>query len=113
RCWDGFRLNTPNWTLQLPGRPYDGSEPDAFGTAADLVGYFEEYAAAFQAPLRLGVEATELRSAGDRLRVQTTDGTFEADNVVVASGAFQAPYVPAGGGNGLLQVHANDYKRPG
>ena len=22
--WDGFYLNTPNWSLQLPGAAYDG-----------------------------------------------------------------------------------------
>jgi DNA-binding CsgD family transcriptional regulator len=46
RCWDGFRLNTPNWTLQLPRRAYDGPEPNRFGTAAELLEFFEAYAAA-------------------------------------------------------------------
>jgi len=113
RCWDGFRLNTPNWTLRLPQRPYAGAEPDRFGTAAELLAYFEDYAAAFRAPLRLGVEATGLGLAGDRLRVETAGGALEAENVVVASGAFQAPYLPPVGGNGVHRLHANDYKRPG
>ena len=113
RCWDGFRLNTPNWTLRLPHRPYDGPDPDLFGTAPDLLAHLEDYAAAFRAPLRLGVEATELRSLGGRFRLETSDASLEAENVVVASGAFQAPHMPAAHAAGVLQLHASDYERPG
>jgi putative flavoprotein involved in K+ transport len=113
RCWDGFRLNTPKWTLRLPGRPYDGSEPDAFGTAGDLLLYLEDYAAACAAPLRLGVEAQRLEASNGKLRVTTDDGAVDADNVVVASGAFQVPYTPALVLNGAHHLHANDYRRPG
>ena len=28
--WDSFCLVTPNWSVQLPGRPYDREEPDGF-----------------------------------------------------------------------------------
>jgi putative flavoprotein involved in K+ transport len=35
--WDGFCLNTPNWTLQLPGAAYGGDEPDAFAPLADVI----------------------------------------------------------------------------
>jgi putative flavoprotein involved in K+ transport len=112
RCWDGFRLNTPNWTLDLPGRPYSGPEPDAFGTAADLLDYLEDYAGAFKAPVRLGVEATRLDATNGTLRVVTGEGTFEAENVVVASGAFQVPHAPAFAPSRELHLHANDYRRP-
>jgi glycine/D-amino acid oxidase-like deaminating enzyme len=44
RRWDGFYLNTPNWTLQLPGHEYDGDEPDAFLPRAAVVEYLEAYA---------------------------------------------------------------------
>ena len=26
--WDSFCLVTPNWSVQLPGLPYDGDDPD-------------------------------------------------------------------------------------
>ncbi|MGH3130093.1 MAG: FAD-dependent oxidoreductase, partial [Gaiellaceae bacterium] len=28
--WNSFCLVTPNWTVQLPGYPYDGDDPDGF-----------------------------------------------------------------------------------
>jgi hypothetical protein len=28
--WDSFCLVTPNWSVRLPGRPYDGTDPEGF-----------------------------------------------------------------------------------
>ena len=30
--WDSFTLVLPNWTIQIPGAPYDGNDPDGFLT---------------------------------------------------------------------------------
>ena len=30
RRWDSFCLVTPNWSVLLPGHPYDGDDPDGF-----------------------------------------------------------------------------------
>jgi putative flavoprotein involved in K+ transport len=47
-----FTLVTPNWTVRLPGFPYQGDDPDGFMPRADVVRYLEQYAASFQAPVR-------------------------------------------------------------
>ena len=52
---------------------------------------------------------------GDGYRVETDTGSWEADAVVVASGAFNAPRVPAISASlpaALDQVTPLDYKRP-
>jgi putative flavoprotein involved in K+ transport len=54
--WDSFTFVTPNWTAQLPGHPYDGHEPDGFTSRTEIVGYFERYAAAVLAPMRVGIQ---------------------------------------------------------
>jgi putative flavoprotein involved in K+ transport len=36
--WDSFCLVTPNWTLQLPGFAYQGSDPDGFMGRDEIVG---------------------------------------------------------------------------
>src|SRR5581483_892067 len=43
--WDSFTLLTPNWQTRLPGRIYDGEDPDGFMTAPEIAGFIEEYAA--------------------------------------------------------------------
>src|SRR5437773_487660 len=51
----------------------------------------------------------------DRFLVTAGDRRFEADNVVVASGAYHHPRVPAFAPDldpALLQLHSSGYRRP-
>ena len=47
--WESFCLVTPNWSVQLPGHPYDGDDPDGFMPRDEMVAYVERYAANFDA----------------------------------------------------------------
>ena len=113
--WDGFWLNTPNWTLALPGGEYDGDRPDGFMPLRGVVSYLEGYAGRIDAPVREGVAVTRLRATEDGFALQTSDGELDAANVVVATGAFQRPTVSpvrdALPGE-LLQLHSTAYRRP-
>lgn len=113
--WDGFVLNTPNWAQRLPGFHYSGPDPDAFARLAEVIGYLEEYARAIAAPLRTGVEVTRVRHNDGRFAVDTSDGEFDTDNVVIAAGAYQRPTstsltrsVPAE----TFQLHTSEYRHP-
>jgi putative flavoprotein involved in K+ transport len=46
--WDSFTLETPNWTVRLPGFPYVGGDPDGFMSRSEVVQHFEAYAASFR-----------------------------------------------------------------
>src|SRR5215211_2656153 len=50
--WHSLTLLTPNWMTQLPGYPYDGSDPDGFDTKDEYIAYLERYAAAIKAPVQ-------------------------------------------------------------
>ena len=41
--WDSFCLVTPNWTINLPGQPYSGGDPDGFLARDDLVAYLQPH----------------------------------------------------------------------
>lgn len=113
--WDGFFLNTPNWTLALPGGEYDGGEPDAFTPRDGIVSYLEDYAGAVEAPVREGVGVSALRGRDHDYVVETGDGRLEAATVVVATGAFQRPLrSPVGDALpvDLFQLHAAEYRNP-
>jgi putative flavoprotein involved in K+ transport len=93
--WDSFCLVTPNWTVQLPGHPYDGGDPDAFMARDEMVGYLERYAVACAAPVREGVEVSSLRRATDGgFVLETSEGALRARTVVLAAGAYQRPHRP-------------------
>jgi putative flavoprotein involved in K+ transport len=114
--WDAFRLVTPNWTASFPGYAYDGDDPDGFMPRDDIVGRVAKYAEVINAPVRLGtaVERLERASSGNRgFRLTTTRGTIDAAQVVVATGGFHVPKVPAAGARlatRVVQLHSHAYR---
>ncbi len=93
--WDSLRLLTPNWMTRLPGWSYTGAEQEGFMTAAAFAGRLERYAASFRAPLQTGTRVERV-SARDRGFDVTTDrGAWRSRHVVVATGPWGRPHVPA------------------
>ena len=113
--WDSFCLVTPNWSVQLPGNPYDGDDPDGFMPRDDIVGYLERYSAGFDAPVREGVEVTRLRRSGDGLLLETSEGEIEARDVILSTGAYQRAHRPVGAASlpsDLMQIDVEGYRNP-
>jgi putative flavoprotein involved in K+ transport len=96
RRWDSLRLVGPNRTLELPGYPYAGEDPDGFMGKDEVVAHLEAYAGSFGAPVLEGVRVTALERGpkGTDFLVRTENGTYSATQVVVATGALQRPFIP-------------------
>ena len=112
--WDGFRLVTPNWLASLPGRPYDGSEPDGFMARDEIVRRIASYAETVDAPIALATEVSRLgtRASGGFV-LETSDGSVQADHVVVATGGYHVPRIPPVAQSvpdGTTQIHSHDYR---
>jgi putative flavoprotein involved in K+ transport len=117
--WHSFCLVTPNWSVSLPGHPYDGDDPDGYMARDEIVEYLQRYAAGFAAPLREGIEVTSLERLGDgraeRFLIQTSQGLVRARTVVVSTGAYQRPYRPPGASTlppDLPQIDIEQYRDP-
>lgn len=116
--WDGFRLVGPNWTTDLPGYPYDGSDPEGFMTRDLVVARMRRYADVIGAPVHRSTEVLRVSAGGGdgrRFRVETSGGTIDTDDVIVATGAFHVARIPpaaAGFSPRILQLHAHDYRNP-
>ena len=93
--WDSLRLLTPSWLSRLPGYRYDGDDPDGFMTMPEVVDFITGYAKEIAAPVQGGTTVTSVRRGGDGYRVTTDQGEWECPTVVLASGAFNQPRVPA------------------
>ncbi len=105
----------PNWSVQLPEFAFPHGDPDAFAATGEIVDFIEAYAAFVVPPIRCGVEATRLRrrDAASGFIVETTDGTIEAENVVVATGPYQRALMPdLLRDDAIFQLHASQYKNP-
>ena len=115
--WDSFSLLTPNWTLQMPGAEYQGNDPDGFLPRDEIVAYFENYVNKFNLPVQYGVTAAtvELSENSGSYQVTTDRDVFQADHVVVATGMFQAPKMPAFAASlssRITQLHSSAYRNP-
>lgn len=112
--WDQFRLVTPNWTTSFPGWPYDGIDPDGFMTRDEVVGRVTRYAEVVRAPVALATEVRRLTPADGRgFLVETNRGRLLAREVIVATGSYHRPRVPAMArslSRRVRQLHAHDYR---
>jgi putative flavoprotein involved in K+ transport len=113
--WDSLVLFTPRRYSGLPGLPFPG-DADGYPTRNEVVAYLERYASELGLPVRVDSRVRSVRSGdGDRFIVELDGGAIEADAVVVATGPFQAPFVPAvaeGLGPDVAQLHSVEYRRP-
>lgn len=113
--WDSFCLVTPNWTMQLPGAPYDGPDPDGFMLRDEIVHRLERYRERFQLPVKLGVRVTRVEQDADGYAIVTAEGTMRARQVVISAGAFPRPLVlpmSARIPKDILQLHTHEYRNP-
>jgi putative flavoprotein involved in K+ transport len=113
--WDSFALVTPNWMTALPGAEYAGGDPDGFMPRDEVVAYFDRYVESFKPPLRCSTRVTSLERDRTRYLIRTDSGAVSADNVVIATGFFQRPKVPAdsvGFHEEIQQLHSSAYRSP-
>lgn len=114
--WDSLVFQFPNWMLRLPGHAYRGDDPDGFMPRDGIVRFLEAYARQTRPPVRCGVRVTGLHQApSGRLHVATDDGPLEALHVVVATGPYQRPALPALARalpRGVFQTSASAYVHP-
>lgn len=115
--WDSLVANGPAWHDRFPTQTFDGIDPGSFATKDRIVEYFEAHARQIKAPVRCGVavKALHRKSDGTGFRAETTSGNIDAEKVVVATGPFQKPVVPAmvPGDTGVMQIHSAHYRNPG
>jgi putative flavoprotein involved in K+ transport len=114
RTWDSLRLFTPARYDGLPGWPFP-APGWSYPTAREAADYLEAYAARFGLPVRTGMTVDRLKKDGDRFVVECGERRFEAVHVVVATGFYGTPSVPAFAGDldpGIVQMHSSEYRDP-
>jgi len=112
--WESLVLFTPRRYDALPGMTFPG-DPDGHPTRDEVIAYLESYARRFALPVVTGQRVRTLRPRdGGGFVLESADGSAEADQVVVATGPFQAPYTPPVGADlapEIVQMHSTAYRR--
>jgi putative flavoprotein involved in K+ transport len=112
--WDSLRVFTPARYSGMPGWRFP-ARGSYMPTKDEVADYLEAYASRFALPVRTGVRVDGITRQRDHFVVTAGGRRFEADSVVVASGAHQIPRVPAFAGDldpGIVQLHSSEYRNP-
>ncbi len=110
--WDSLKLYSPASRDGLPGMPFPAGKT-SYPTKDEMGDYLEAYAERFELPVRLGTAVEVLTQEDGRFVAETGDSRIEAETVVVASGVFEKPHVPAFADEldpAITQLHSSAYR---
>ena len=113
--WDSLRLFTPAKYDGLPGLRFPAHRW-SFPTKDEMGDYLETYATRFELPVRTGVFVDRVYRDGERYVIESGLETFEADNVIVATGGHRVAKRPGFASDldpTITQLHSIDYRNPG
>jgi putative flavoprotein involved in K+ transport len=112
--WDSLKLFTPRGYSALPGLPFPG-DPDDYPTRDEVIAYLEQYAETFELPIELNSKVRRLSHDQGRFVLDVGGRRITADQVVIATGPFQTPFVPTLAEQldpDVWQAHSTGYRRP-
>jgi putative flavoprotein involved in K+ transport len=112
--WDSLRLFTPAEYCSLPGMAFP-APAGTYPTKDEVADYLQSYATTFRLPVRLDAAVRRLSHDGGVFHLDTGRGPLRAHQVVVATGPFQRPAVPAIAQQfaaAVVQQHSSEYARP-
>ncbi|MEW6241368.1 MAG: NAD(P)/FAD-dependent oxidoreductase [Chloroflexota bacterium] len=112
--WDDLKLFTPGKFNGLPGLPFP-KPADHFPDKDEVADYLEGYALRFNLPIRRGVKVSSLTRDNQAFRIDTGKAVLSARNVIIASGPFQTPFIPAFSNEldpSIHHFHSSEYRNP-
>ena len=112
--WESLTLFTPRRYSALPGLPFPG-DPDGYPTRDEVIEYLERYAKTFELPIEFNSNVRRLSREDGRFVLEVDGRTITVDQVVVATGPFQTPFIPKLAEDlapDVWQAHSTGYQRP-
>ena len=107
-------LFTPRMYDSLPGLELNG-DPQGFPTKDEIVSYLKKYVNKFEIPIKFHTEVINVQYKQNIFFIHTNQGDYKSKNLVIATGAFQTPIVPAFSkelSKDVFQIHSSQYKNP-
>ena len=114
RRWDSLKLFTPAEYSSLPGMPFP-APPDHLPTKDEMADYLVAYAERFDLPVQLETWVERLTRDGRSYQLHTNRGLYQADHVIVATGAYQKQRIPAFAADldpAIEQIPSTRYRNP-
>lgn len=114
RRYDSLVLFTPRLYDSLPGLLLEG-DPHGFPTKHEIAVYLKRYAEKFELPIKFQTEVLRVQYRDKVFLVETSQGAFQSKNLIIGTGAFEAPQIPKFSkdlSNDIVQLHSSAYKNP-
>ncbi len=105
-------LHTVKEHSNLPHLPLPDHYP-TYASRTDMITYWESYAAEMQIPVSFGQEVQRIRKKDNYWETTTATGSYQSQNVVLATGYNRVPYMPRWTGQERFQgtvIHSRDYR---
>ncbi len=112
--YDSLVLFTPRRYSALPDLAFPG-DPEGRPTKDEMADYLQTYADHFALPIQLDTRVVDMEKHGETFLLQTTQDTYQAATVIVATGPFHHPRIPAFApalSHEAQQLHAASYHNP-
>lgn len=112
--YDSLILFTPRIYSSLPGMPLEGEE-QGFPDKNEIAAYLKKYAERFEIPIQFHTEVINISKINGHFIIKTNQDEYQANNVVIATGAFQTPNIPSFAKNfsrDIHQLHSSEYRNP-
>ncbi|KGR89281.1 oxidoreductase [Ureibacillus massiliensis 4400831 = CIP 108448 = CCUG 49529] len=112
--YDSLVLFTPRMYDALPGLPLEG-DAHGFPNKNEIVSYLKQYANEFNLPIQLQTEVIKVQHQDGIFYIETLQGILQSKNLIIATGAFQTPRIPAFSqklSSDINQLHSSQYKNP-
>lgn len=114
--YDGLRLFTPRRISALPGLPL-GGDPDGYASKTEFADYLVRYAEQHKFHVMKSIRIVKLTRAGELFEAMSQNGErIVSRKVIVATGAFTVPRMPALSGSlspAVQQIGVSDFKNAG
>ncbi|XPP25626.1 MAG: ArsO family NAD(P)H-dependent flavin-containing monooxygenase [Leucobacter sp.] len=113
--WESLRLFSPAEYSPLPGWRMPQQLGEKYPTAEHVVAYLTEYEQRYELPVLRSVQVNRVDHNGEGFSVETSQGVWQASQVISATGTWGAPFLPAYPGSSVFtgeQLHTVDYRSP-
>lgn len=110
--YDSLTLFTPKSYSSLPGMRLEGDK-NALPTKDEIADYLEAYANRFLLPVKTETTVHKVQKIKSTFEVSTDKGIFHSKHVIIASGAFQKPFIPSISqslSKDVFQIHSSQYQ---
>ena len=114
RRWDSLTLFTPTEFNNLKGLEFP-AQKGHYPNKYEVANYFKQYVNEFNIPVQLNTFVEHIDKHEGIFKIETNQGEFYAEQVIVATGPFHIPYTPRFANKidkEIYQSHSNFYKNP-